>query len=179
MAWLMTDQQVGGIAQVAFVVEQIEEGMEAWAGTLRVGPFFYLPHFPLVDARYLGRPIELDIDVALAFSGTTCFELIAQRSAGPSPFKHATNGLQLGFHHWATTTTSFDEELARRQREGASLVGSATAAVGGRLAYLQQPGMPGMLELIEWTPRVAELFEMIRVASRDWDGSEPIRRLRG
>lgn len=46
-----------------------------------------------------------------------------------------------------------------------------------RLAYLEKPGLPGMLELLEWTPAARDLFAMVEAASRDWDGVEPIRRL--
>lgn len=177
MEQLVHGQALGAIMQVAYVVEDIEQAMLEWTKTLRVGPFFYLPHFPLVEAQYRGKPIDLDIDVALAFSGSTCFELISQRGDQPSPFREATGGQRFGFHHWATATPTFDEDLARLQREGSSLVASAKVAIGGRVSYLEKPSLPGMIELIELTPGAAELFAMIHGASRNWDGRDPIRRL--
>jgi hypothetical protein len=50
-------------------------------------------------------------------------------------------------------------------------------AVGGRFAYFdtrRQTG--GMIELIEVSPPVRQLFETIENAARGWDGRDPVRR---
>jgi Glyoxalase/Bleomycin resistance protein/Dioxygenase superfamily len=167
----------GAIVQVAFVVDDIQKQMIEWTETLRVGPFFHLPHFPLVDAQYRGEPIALDIDVALAFSGGMCFELIQQHGDYPSPFRDGTCGARLGFHHVARPTRAFDDDVARYERDGMKCVASARVAMGGRVAYLETPSLPGMLELIEMSPATEQLFAMIQAASQGWDGSDPIRKL--
>lgn len=167
----------GPVLQVAFVVDDIEQTMLEWAQSLRVGPFFYFPHFPLIDTQYRGKPIQLDIDVALAFSGSTCFELVSQRSEAASPFRDAETGARLGFHHFASATRNFDPDVARYEREGFTRVASATVAVGGRVAFFEKPGLPGIVELMELTPSAEQLFTMVRAASSDWDGRDPIRRL--
>jgi len=165
------------IMQVAFVVENIEQEMLRWTSTLHIGPFFYLPHFPVIEAQYRGKPANMDIDVALAFNGGMCFELISQRNDDPSPYRELAGGARSGFHHFATGTQSFDAELERHQRDGMSFVAMAKVAVGGRVAYFEKPGLPGMLEVIEITPAAEQLFGMIRAASVGWDGTDPIRRL--
>ncbi|HEX4341262.1 MAG TPA: VOC family protein [Polyangiaceae bacterium] len=69
---------------MAYVVADIGRAMQQWTDTLGVGPFFYLPHFPLIDVRYRGEPGELDITLALSFSGPMCIELIQQNGSAPS-----------------------------------------------------------------------------------------------
>jgi Glyoxalase/Bleomycin resistance protein/Dioxygenase superfamily len=169
---------LGAVMQVAFVVDDMERELEHWTRTLRVGPFFYLPHFPLINAQYRGSPIALDIAVALAFSGTTCYELIRQNSDAPSPFQKTPTERRYGFHHWAIPTRTFDTDLAERQRSGMTLVASATVGLGGRVAYLETASqLGGMLELLEFTPDVEGVFSMIHAASESWDGTDPVRQI--
>lgn len=165
------------IMQVAYIVDDIEREMLNWARLLRVGPFFHLPHFPLLETSYRGEPVDVDIDVALAFSGGVWFELICQRNNRPSPFRDPERGLRLGFHHFAVASRDFDADLARYQGDGMTLAASARVAVGGRVAYLESASLPGLLEVIEMTAGAEQLFSMVRAASRDWNGSDPIRRV--
>lgn len=170
--------ELGGIKQVSFVVGDIEREMEHWTRTLGVGPFFYLEHFPLFEAKYRGEVTSLDLDVALAFTGATCIELIRQNGDAPSPFRELVNDRGYGFHHLGLFTRTFDAELSERTKRGAKVFASATVAIGGRCAYLEtESGVGSVLELIEVTPPVEEFFGMIHGAARSWDGTEPVRRL--
>ena len=97
--------------QISYVVEDIEREMQRWTQELGVGPFFYLPHFPVEDAMHRGSPSHADIDVALAFNGSMCFELIRQNNHAPSVFRELIDSRGYGFHHWAVSTRDFDAEL--------------------------------------------------------------------
>ncbi|HTQ08227.1 MAG TPA: VOC family protein [Polyangiaceae bacterium] len=169
---------LGGVMQVAFVVSDIEREMERFTRAFNVGPFFYLPHFPLLSAQFRGKPTSPDIDVAMAFSGTTCFELVRQRCQTPSPFLETVATRGFGLHHFAVPTRTFDADVAEREKSGLSLLGSAAVALGGRTAFFDAASTLGaMLELIEMTPPVEQIFAMIQAAARDWDGADPVRRL--
>ncbi|HET7539804.1 MAG TPA: VOC family protein [Polyangiaceae bacterium] len=172
------DKPSGEFLQLCFVVDDLERELEHWTRTLRVGPFFHLPHFPLLEAQYRGRRIAPDLDIALAFAGTTCIELLRQNDDTPSPFRAHVQARGFGFQHTAVTTGAFDDTLREREKSGMSVVGSATVGLGGRVAYLETTSSLGtLLELIEITPPVEQFFGMIRAAAESWDGTDPVRRL--
>jgi len=168
----------GDVMQMSYVVDDIGRAMEHWTRALGVGPFFYLPHFPLLDARYRGEPTDLDIDLALTFSGPMCIELIRQNDGAPSIFREVIDARGYGFHHWAVATSTFDDDLARYQARGNHVASSGVAAIGARVAYLDtQAALGSMVELIEVTAAVDQFFGMVREAAQSWDGSAPVRSL--
>lgn len=172
------DTTLGDFMQMCFVVDDIERELSHWTRTLRVGPFFYLPHFPLLEAQYRGQSVSPDLDVAIAFNGTTCVELVRQNDETPSPFRDHVQRRGFGFHHWGISSQSFEEDLRKRVKSGMSVVASASVGIGGRVAYLETESTLGaLLELIEITPPVAQFFAMIRAAAQSWDGTEPVQRL--
>jgi hypothetical protein len=167
---------VGAIMQVAHVVEDMEREMERWASELGVGPFFYIRHFPVVNSMYRGQPASLDIDVALAFSGSMCIELVRQNDRAPSVYREVVDARGYGFHHWGVSAREFDTELARRATAGVEVVASGSVSMGSRAAYLKTgSAIGGLLEIIEITPPVEEFFGMVHAAARSWDGKDPIR----
>ena len=172
--------RIGEIMQVAHVVPDIHRAMEQWTGTLGIGPFFHFPHFPLLDARYRGQPTEFDVDIALAYSGGMCFELIQQNNAVPSVYNEVVEKRGYGFHHWAVSTRDFDGLLRGYESMGYSIVLTGTAAVGARAAYVDTTSqLGGMIEVIELKDPVEALFSTIRDASESWDGSAPVRAFDG
>jgi hypothetical protein len=166
----------GAVMQVSYVVEDIQREMRRWTQELGIGPFFYLPHFPVENAVHRGNPSHADIDVALAFNGSMCFELIRQNNRAPSVFRELIDSRGYGFHHWAVSTREFDAEVRRRENAGGVVASSCRVTVGGRAAYIDMTAsLGGMLEVIEMTPAVEEFFGMMLAASRSWDGSDPVR----
>src|SRR5262249_47537963 len=139
---------LGAIMQVSYVVEDIEREMKRWTQELGIGPFFYLPRFPVQDVVYRGNPAPVDIDVALAFSGSMCFELVRQNDRAPSIFRELIDSRGYGFHHWAVSTKDFDADLRHREKAGGVVASSGRVAVGARVAYLDTTAsLGGMLEL--------------------------------
>ncbi|VAV90582.1 hypothetical protein MNBD_ALPHA02-1577 [hydrothermal vent metagenome] len=173
-------QPMGAIMQVAYVVEDIEKAMKEWTDTLGVGPFFLFEHFALDDYRYRGKPGDIDITLALGFSGSMCFELIVQHSNAPSVYTEVTDNRGYGFHHWAISTDSFDNDLARHVAAGNSevLYGKVPDPINARAAYVDTMAKTGgMIELIEMTPAVEGFFSALKEPSVNWDGKDPVRTL--
>ncbi len=170
-------QPLGGIMQVAYVVEDIEKAMNHWTKTLGVGPFFLFEHFALEDYRYRGKPSDLDITIAMGFSGSMCFELIFQHSTSPSVYTEVVGRKGYGFHHWAVSTTSFDADLARYASSGnAEVLYGRVEPVDARAAYVDTMAeLGGMIELIEMNPAVEGLFSAVKEPSVNWDGKDPVR----
>ncbi len=171
---------MGAIMQVAYVVEDIEKAMKEWTDTLGVGPFFLFEHFVLDDYRYRGKPDDIDITLALGFSGSMCFELIVQHSKAPSVYTEVIDSRGYGFHHWAVSTDSFDEDLARHVAAGDAevLYGKVPDPVNARAAYVDVMAKTGgMIELIEINSAVEGFFSALKDPSVNWNGKDPIRTL--
>ena len=61
---------------------------------------------------------------------------------------------------------------------GATIAQEGLVAGGGEVIYADTGGGPGtMVEILKPGPGSREFFAMMRDAARNWDGSEPLRRL--
>lgn len=170
-------QPLGGIMQVAYVVPDVRAAATAWAQSLKVGPFFLIEHFPLADLTYRGKPDTLDVSLALAFSGSMCFELIQQHDDRPSVYQEVVAKRGYGFHHWAVSTRDFDGAVADYTARGfTQALYGLVPSVNGRAAYIDtMDKLGGMIELIEINPAVEGFFATMKQAADGWDGTNPIR----
>ena len=83
-------------------------------------------------------------------------------------------------HHPAVTASAADYDATKKRyiADGATLALEAEVAVGGRASYLDfGDRLAGMIELIELTDKVEQLFGHIRQANDGWLGDDPVRRL--
>jgi len=166
-------QPVGTIMQIAYVVEDLDQALNHWLQKTNTGPFFVLKNLEILNPEYRRKSTDLDLTIALGYSGSLCVELIKQNNAVPSVYNEPP---MAGFHHWGVMTEGFDRDLAMHEQNGNELLFSGAVAVGGRFAYVDtRPQLGGMIELIELTPLVAELFENLESAARVWNGDYPIR----
>ncbi|MCB1663028.1 MAG: VOC family protein [Pseudomonadales bacterium] len=164
------------VMQMAYVVENMEQALERWLQKIKVGPFFVLKSLAAENMRYRGEPTNLDIDVALGFSGNLCIELIQQNCDSPSVYRELLQRQGPGFHHWGLYSETFDEDVLRYQQQNHELAFSGKVSVGARFAYMDTvKDLGGMLELIEVTPVVSDLFHNMESAHWDWDGRDPVR----
>ena len=169
-------QPDGTVMQIAYVVESMDAALENWLRKIKAGPFFVFRSLEILNGRYRGAPTDVDLDVALGFSGSVCVELIQQNCQSPSVYRELLDNKGSGFHHWALFTESIDEEIARYERQSNALAFSGAVAIGGRFAYMDTTAeLGGMTELIEATPVVRELFANLEDAARAWDGADPVR----
>src|ERR1700677_4699535 len=111
----MTQPGHGPINQTAYVMPDIDAGIEYWTRVMRVGPFFKFPKFEFQSADYRGRALELNFDAAIAFTGDLMIELI--RPKGPSIFREFADAGGTGVQHIG----AFTDDMA-----------AATAALEGR-----------------------------------------------
>jgi hypothetical protein len=175
----MMSRLFGPIFQTAYVVEDIDNALDHWTGTLGVGPFFMLPT-PL-PFTWMKRDEEL-IDnhalvshVALAHSGDMMIELIRPGSAA-SPYCDFLNAGRRGVHHLGAVAKNYDAQMATIRAAGihVALEGEMHAS---RFSYLATDDFfPGtMIELIEVSQETEDLFAMIKIEGSRWDGTEPVR----
>lgn len=175
----MMKQPLGSVAQIAYIVENIETAIKNWSEFLDAGPFFVIEDFEIIDPKYRGQPMgDFNFRLALGFSGGVCIEFIEQSDDVPSVYNEVLAKQGYCFHHWAYMTKTFDEDLKKYQDQGMEISFSGAAGVGGRFVYVDTTEkLQCMVEIIEYTPPVEEFFNMIERASENWDGKEPIRYL--
>ncbi len=169
----------GEVRQNGYVVRDIEAAMRHWTDVLGIGPFFYFEQAPVQNFRYHGEPSDLVASIALANSGPLQIELIQQRNDAPSMYRDFLEAGHEGLQHIAYWTQQFDAEIERLTSAGYR-AGQSGEAGGpdGRFVYLETEAHPGtVVELSEISGTKGRFFEMIASAAREWDGTNPVRRM--
>ena len=171
-------QPDGGVIQTAFITDDIQRSMDQLTRHLQVGPWFLFEDFELNDLVYRGQPGDFRVNLALGNCGHMQFELIQPLDDRPSPYRDVHSESGWCFHHHAVAATDFDAHCAHYTGQGFEKILTCSVAVGGRAAYFDtRDAVFGMIEVVEMTPAVEQLWTTIRHAAVGWDGSEPIRRL--
>ncbi len=169
-------QPDNGVIQMAYVVEDIHQAIEAWVTKLNVGPWFLLDEFTGIEPVYRGQPSAASVMLAMSFAGHMMVELIQERRKAPSVYRETIEKRGYGFHHWGVATTDFDESLKKYEAAGYGTAFLARVPTGGRIAYMDTTrDLPGMVELIELGAAFDEVFGRFHRASVAWDGKDPMR----
>ena len=170
--------RLGNILQFSYVVLDLDAAIEHWARVLQVGPFFVLEHVPYKTCRFRGKATDIDMSVALAYSGDTQIELVQQHNDAPSIFQEFLSERGEGLQHVGALSSDIDSDLAALAARGVVPVQDGEAQNGTRFAYVNSDRYPGtMLELFQVPAEIASAFEYMRGKAREWDpGSGLIRR---
>ena len=168
---------LGEIRQVAYIVPDIEAAMKHWSEVLGVGPWFYNPRVPIRNYHYRGQQYEPHNSVALANAGSLQIELLQTRNDVPSMYRDFRLAGYQGVQHVAYWTENFDADLARAEAAGFKVCMGGEVGENGRFVYFEDTsGLPGTtIELSEVAGPKGRMFTMIREASQDWDGRDPVR----
>ena len=167
---------LGEIRQLGYVVPDIDAAMKYWSETLGVGPWFYNPRVPIENYTYRGERHEPHNSVALANSGFVQVELIQTRNDVPSMYRDFLRAGRTGLQHVAYWTEDYDADLARLKAQGFADVMSGEVGANGRFVYFDTEYHPGtVIELSEVAGPKGRMFDLIREASRTWDGRDPVR----
>ena len=166
---------LGPIMQNGFVVRDWRKAALHWAETLGVGPFFVLEHVEFDECRYRGEPADIDMTVAIAYTGGYQIELVQQHNDAPSIYTEFLANNEPGLQHVGTVVDDLDAALDVDGLRN-SIVQDGRTAAGQRFAYVDTVLHNGtMIELIEADDAMRKSFAYMRKAAADWDGSDPIR----
>lgn len=163
--------------QAAWIVNDLDAAMRHWIETMRVGPFFVIPHPAVENARYRGTPTTIDFSGALAQAGPFQIELIQQHSVGPSAYRDTFAPGEEGFHHMCTFVADIDAEIEHYRGLDAALAFEGSFG-DMRFAYIDTRATNRcMTEIIEDRASIREIFKLVADAAVDWNGKDPIRTL--
>jgi hypothetical protein len=167
------------IIQVAYTVDDIQEGMRRYSDLLHIGPWFLIGPFVPAKGVYRGMVTKMKLSLAVAFAGEVMVELIEQHDQEPSVYQETLKARGAhGFHHWAIGARDFDATAAQYKSKGYQEAFSDLSPRGVRIVYLDTSrDLPGMLEIIEMTADVEEQYRRMYQAAREWDGKYLINRL--
>ena len=140
-----------------------------------MGPWFVAEKLPLDGFWYKGQPYDIHITVALANSGDVQLELIQQRDTTPSMYREFLAAGHEGLQHWSSWPENYHELLDRAVKNGWT-IGQRGETPRGPFVYFLNEGHPGtVIEMAELTPTRRHIFDAVRKAAVDWDGSDPVR----
>ena len=170
----------GKIAQIGYVVRDLQASMEFWVAQ-GVGPWFYMDPAPVEDFRYRGAPSEMRMAAAIANSGDLQIELIQPLNDAPSMYKEFLDAGHEGLQHmsyWSHDYQAlYDKALGLGYRIGHE---GQIGGDKGRFAYFDTQAHPGtIIEISDISGTKGPFFEKVRQAAINWDGTRPIREVGG
>ncbi|WP_044873004.1 VOC family protein [Pseudomonas sp. LFM046] len=169
----MSKALMGPIDQLGYLVDNLDQGMDRWVQRLGVGPWTAFRDVVL-DGRYRGEAVQVEMNVGLAYQGDVQIELIEVVQDSASPYRDAQGRPLLGLHHIAWVVDDLDRELARLTSNGLQVVFEAHNPAT-RVAYLEDSAEPGVLFEIIQGAGMRDLIRNGIAVTKSWDGSQPIR----
>ena len=166
---------LGPPVQIAYAVSDIFRGVDKWIKDFGAGPFFIAEHIPIKNVIYRGHPSELDITVAYGQLGDIMIELVQDNGEGPSIIRDLYPPQKSGLHHLAYFVNDMDLVSAKLVEEGYVLAMSGQAGENRFQFFDAISEMGHFLEIYEPIESLKYLYERVRSASKNWDGSDPLR----
>ena len=166
---------LGPPVQIAYAVSDIYKGIDKWISDFGAGPFFIAEHIPIKNVIYRGHPSELDITVAYGQWGEIMIELVQDNGEGPSIIRDLYPPQKSGLHHLAYFVNDMDLVSAKLVEEGYVLAMSGQAGENRFQFFDAISEMGHFLEIYEPIESLKFLYERVRSASINWDGSDPLR----
>ncbi|RGP41744.1 hypothetical protein BPTFM16_02052 [Altererythrobacter insulae] len=168
------------VRQLAWFVPDIEAAAYEHHKLFGSGPFFTFSHVPLEWSEHRGQRVHHDHSSAYGQWGDVMVEFVTQHGTDPSAFHDMfePGSTNRALHHMAIWVESLEQAIADFSAQDISLVQLSKVASGTRYAFVDaRKTMGHMLELYEPTEQLTDFYQMVRQASKDWDGSEPVRKL--
>ena len=165
------------VLQHAFVVPDLDDGVERWRRTVGAGPFVVMRDYVGTELQYRGEPSATAVDYAFGQSGDIQVQLIAQREEGASIYRDMYAPGEGGFHHVCALVPmdDWDRQVAAFSDAGYAM--SASLMTSAPAVYFDcRADLGCFVELYGRTERSAGFFSTLRELHESWDGvTDPIR----
>ena len=177
MAGIGSIKALGDIIQMAYLPDDFDAALTYWTETVGVGPFFLMENVRLGEMRYRGQPTDAVFSIAIAYWGDIQIELIRAENDAPSIYS-GEYAVKDRLHHICIFVESIEDARRACAEAGAEILVEGKVGDSGEVIYVDAGGGPGhVIELLQPMAGSEGLFAMIKDAGRDWDGSEPLRKL--
>jgi methylmalonyl-CoA/ethylmalonyl-CoA epimerase len=167
--------EIGPVMQIAFVPRDFDAAIRYWTQTMGVGPFYLMENIQLGEGRYRGEPSDFTFSIALAYWGDMQIELIRPENDAPNMYQeHADDTM----HHTCILTDDIVKARRIAEGAGAKVIVEGKVAPDGAVIYVDSGNGPGsIVEILQMSTGGDGLFAMIKSASVNWDGKDPVRKL--
>lgn len=165
------------IRQVGYVTPDLDKAMRFMVDKAGIGPWFVVDGIEVSGVTYRGEPLELNMSIALANSGTLQIELIQQNTPQRSMYTEWLEQYPAGdlVHHYSSWSERYDEVYAEAKRLGYEAVQEGRSSYGP-FVYFQHRDNPAFIyEVTEFTRPRRRMFEQIAAAAENWDGRNAVR----
>ena len=170
----------GPVRQTAYIVPDIDAGIDEWGRQLHIGPFAVCRNItPLAGSRYRGEATaDVEMNVAFAYIDDLQLELIEQVNDTPSMYREAIDGRGYGHHHYGFCVEDFDGAYATAMANGFEAVVDAGVPGFARMSYVESKSIPGLVcEVIEWNDFTRPYFDGIHRFLSEADERERVHEL--
>jgi methylmalonyl-CoA/ethylmalonyl-CoA epimerase len=143
-----------GVAQIAFIVKDLDRAVETYWRVFGVGPWHFYTYGTGLCRKmsYHGQPVEYRMRLALSWFGPMRVELI-ELLEGPTVYADFVAEHGFGIQHLGLLVEDMGAAIAQAEAAGIPMImdGSGFGLEGdGHYAYLDTEGLIGVtLELIE------------------------------
>ncbi|KHS45010.1 VOC family protein [Novosphingobium subterraneum] len=169
--------KLGPVGQLAYLPQDFDAAVKYWTETMGVGPFYLMENVALGDAKYKGVPTGAVFSIAIAYWGDVQIELIRPENGEPSIYT-GEYAVTDSLHHICIFVDSIEEARAACAEAGAEILVEGKVGADGEVIYVDPGKGPGhVIELLQNMTGADAIFQMIKDAAKDWDGSEPLRKL--
>lgn len=163
------------LLQQAWVVDDLEAAARRFSATLGIGPFFTADYRAesFADVQYRGRPGTLQMRTAICYAGAVQIELVQPTTSEPTCYRDTVPAGRDGFHHLCFWSHDLERDIAGYVARGCTVANRGRVRRGPGFAYLDATAQVGcMIELLEYSPALAALFDGWRETCARWDGGE-------
>lgn len=165
----------GDVIQLAYFPTDFDATMKYWIETVGVGPFYVLNDVRLIDMKYRGQPTDAVFTMAIGYWGDIQIELIKTDSDAPSLYA-GEYAVRDRLHHVCVFVKDINEVRAACAAAGAEVIVEGKVGEDGEVIYVDPGQGPGhVIEYLQPMSGSEGLFQMMKDAARDWDGTDPIR----
>lgn len=168
---------LGPVVQIAYLPSDFDGAIKYWTETVGVGPFYVMENIHLGGMKYRGQPTDSVFTIAIAYWNDIQIELIRPENDAPSIY-NGEYAVKDRMHHICIFVDSIEDARRACAEIGAEILVEGTVGDSGAVLYVDAGGGPGnVIELLQPIKGSEALFDMIRDAGKNWDGSDPVRKL--
>lgn len=166
---------LGEVIQLAYFPTDFDAALKYWIEIVGVGPFFVLNDVRLGEMKYKGQPTDATFSMAIGYWGDIQIELIRTESTAPSLYT-GEYAVRDRLHHVCVFVNDIAEARRACAEAGAEVIVEGKVGDDGEVIYVDPGQGPGfVIEYLQPMAGSEGLFEMMKAAARDWDGSDPVR----
>lgn len=164
---------LGPVRQVGYIVTDVHAAAQRWVDRFGVGPWRIKEGLTFASCRYLGKAIDVQVDLASSSSAGVEVEFIAQTGGDPSMYSQFVQTRGPGAQHLCFYPSDYQQALAHLSGSGMRVVLDGTIGTTP-FCYLDD-GAGSVIELADISADgLAARADRAEQAAR-WDGENPLR----